>query len=79
MNPPKEVPLCLITQIKSIKFLLFRGKKSEMQMVEYFLKHAQVLENLVIHMIAGKNRRLKITEELLKFPRVSEKCQVVIV
>ena len=79
MNPPKEVPSCLISQIKAIKFLVFRGMKSEMQMVGYFLKHAQVLENLIIHMIAGKNQRVKITEELLKFPRVSKKCQVVIV
>ncbi|XVE50581.1 hypothetical protein DITRI_Ditri01bG0174400 [Diplodiscus trichospermus] len=78
-NPPKEVPPCLMSQIKVIKFLLFRGMKSEMRMVEYFLKHAQVLESLVIHMIVRMNQRLKITRELLKFPGVSMKCQVVIV
>ncbi|XVF77566.1 hypothetical protein PTKIN_Ptkin14bG0055300 [Pterospermum kingtungense] len=79
MNPPKEVPLCLTSQMKAIKFQLFRGKKSEMQMVEYFLKHAEVLENLTIHIIVRKKPRLRTFEQLLKFPRGSKKCQVLIV
>ncbi|GMI63720.1 hypothetical protein like AT3G59200 [Hibiscus trionum] len=79
MKPPEQVPSCLISQIKSIKFQSFKGKKSELQMVEYFLKQAQTLENLIIHITARQNRKLRITEELLKIPRISHVCRVVIV
>lgn len=47
----------LTSQIKAIKFMLFRGKKSEMRIVEYFLKHARVLENLIVHMMNGRNAK----------------------
>ncbi|KAK9024654.1 hypothetical protein V6N11_004812 [Hibiscus sabdariffa] len=79
MKPPKQVPSCLESQIKVIKFQSFKGKKSELQMVGYFLKHAQALEDLIIHITARQNRKLTITEELLKFPRISHVCQVLIV
>ncbi|XP_021288540.1 F-box/LRR-repeat protein At4g14103-like [Herrania umbratica] len=79
MNPPKDVPPCLLSHIKAIEFLSFRGLESEVEAAKYFLKHAQVLENLIIQMIAEQKWQLKITEELLESPRASKKCQVVIV
>ncbi|KAK6230345.1 hypothetical protein QUC31_001863 [Theobroma cacao] len=56
MNPPKEVPPCLVSRIKAIKLLSFRWTESEVRMVKYFLKHAQVLENLMIRCTVFETR-----------------------
>ncbi|GLU17760.1 hypothetical protein SLE2022_341160 [Rubroshorea leprosula] len=70
---------CLLLRLKAIEIFSFEGDEDCMKMVEYFLKSARVLENLTIHISAENEKRLKITKELMILPRVSEKCQVMIV
>ncbi|XVF70568.1 hypothetical protein PTKIN_Ptkin11bG0172400 [Pterospermum kingtungense] len=75
----EEAPYCLLHHLKSIKILSFHGQQVELQVVERLLKGAKVLENLAIRLKAKKRQQLKISKELLALPRVSMKCQVVII
>ncbi|KAE9455500.1 hypothetical protein C3L33_12598, partial [Rhododendron williamsianum] len=47
-RPPENVPSCLRSNLKVIKFVNFQGDDGELKMVEYFLKNAEVLEKLII-------------------------------
>ncbi|XVF03777.1 hypothetical protein REPUB_Repub05bG0022400 [Reevesia pubescens] len=76
-------PSLLWSQLKTVKILSFEGKKDELQMVEYFLKNAEVLENFMVQTIARRKQnpakwRSKITKTLLNLPKVSEKCKVLV-
>ncbi|XVF03935.1 hypothetical protein REPUB_Repub05bG0036300 [Reevesia pubescens] len=82
--PSNRFPSFLWSQLKTLKFLSFEGKKNELQMAEYFLKNAKVLENFIVQTIARRKRkpekwRSKITKTLLNLPKVSEKCKVLVV
>ncbi|GLU14712.1 hypothetical protein SLE2022_312650 [Rubroshorea leprosula] len=71
---------CLSASLKTIEMLNFDGNEHEMEFVKYLLKNARVLESMKIH-ILGKYKKqvLEITKELLSLPRVSKKCNVVVV
>ncbi|GLT76953.1 hypothetical protein SLA2020_485850 [Shorea laevis] len=71
---------CLSASLKTIEMLNFDGNEHEMEFVKYLLKNARVLESTKIH-ILGKYKKqvLEITKELLSLPRVSKKCNVVVV
>ncbi|XVF03934.1 hypothetical protein REPUB_Repub05bG0036200 [Reevesia pubescens] len=82
--PSNRFPSFLWSQLKTLKILSFEGKKNELQMVEYFLKNAKVLENFMVQTIARRKKmpekwRSKITKTLLNLPKVSEKCKVSVV
>ena len=48
MDLTEKVPFCLLYHLKAIKFSSFQGKQIELQVAEYLLKNARVLENLTI-------------------------------
>ena len=76
---PKRVPSCLLSQLKAIKIFSFHGETDELQLVEYFLMNAQVLQTLTVRVSKEKRLLSEITEALVKLPRVSNKCHVKIV
>ncbi|XP_022717933.1 F-box protein At4g22280-like [Durio zibethinus] len=85
MSKYKRFPSFLWSQLKTLEILSFKGKKKkEQQMVKYFLKNAEVLENLTVQTLAKgmhlpANRMSKITKQLLNLPKVSKKCKVLVV
>ncbi|XP_058211330.1 putative F-box/LRR-repeat protein At4g00320 [Rhododendron vialii] len=81
-HPPQNVPSCLPSNLKLVKFLKFRGGDGDLQMVAYFLKNAEVLEKLIIDCESYGEEfdvpedQLKITAKLLMLPRASRTCQI---
>ncbi|KAK6230344.1 hypothetical protein QUC31_001862 [Theobroma cacao] len=80
----KRFPSCLCSQLKTLEILSFQGRKNEMQMVEFFLKNAEVLENFSVQIIARKRQNLaewrsNITDKLLNLPKASKNCKVLVV
>ncbi|KAH7843681.1 hypothetical protein Vadar_019501 [Vaccinium darrowii] len=89
-HPPQNVPSCLLSSLKVIKFDNFQGDSGELKMVEYFLKNAEVLEKLIIQSdgtvdecfdmgtagMAVAEQLLEVTTKLLKLPRGSKTCQI---
>ncbi|KAI8552775.1 hypothetical protein RHMOL_Rhmol06G0293900 [Rhododendron molle] len=47
-SPPPQVPSCLLLNLKEIKYLKFSGDKHEFEVIEYLLKSAEVLKNMII-------------------------------
>ncbi|XVF77579.1 hypothetical protein PTKIN_Ptkin14bG0056600 [Pterospermum kingtungense] len=81
--PSETFPSFLWSQLKKLTILSFKGKKNELHMVKHFLENAQVLENFTIKIIARKGKtaekwRSMITEKMLKLPKVSKKCEVLV-
>ncbi|KAG5554261.1 hypothetical protein RHGRI_011954 [Rhododendron griersonianum] len=89
-HPPQNVPSCLLSNLKLVKFLKFQGGDGDLKMVEYFLKNAEVLEKLIIQTdgtvdecfdmvgagLAIAQQQLEITTKLLMLPRGSKTCQI---
>ncbi|XVF77570.1 hypothetical protein PTKIN_Ptkin14bG0055700 [Pterospermum kingtungense] len=68
-----------LSKLKSIEFLSFRGKKYELQLVEYFLNKAPYLQNLAVHVSERERLRPGVTEALTELAKVSKKCNIIIV
>ncbi|KAK9940178.1 hypothetical protein M0R45_016850 [Rubus argutus] len=47
-NPPKYVPICLSSHLKTISFKGFKGLPVEMEMVKYLLKNGHLLNKMTI-------------------------------
>ncbi|KAI8570787.1 hypothetical protein RHMOL_Rhmol01G0064100 [Rhododendron molle] len=45
-NPPRSVPSCLLFHLKEIEFKRFVGEKDELELLDYFLNNARVLEKV---------------------------------
>ncbi|KAG5554260.1 hypothetical protein RHGRI_011953 [Rhododendron griersonianum] len=72
-RPPENVPSCLRSNLKIIKFVNFQGDDGELKMVEYFLKNAEVLGAAGL---AVAKQQLEVTTNLLMLPRSSKTCQI---
>ncbi|GKV34437.1 hypothetical protein SLEP1_g42812 [Rubroshorea leprosula] len=75
---PVEESSCLSFSLKKIEILSFEGTDDELEMTEYFLRSARVLESMTIHLTAKYEEQLEITKELLVLPRTSSECIVTI-
>ncbi|KAK8651797.1 hypothetical protein V6N13_141379 [Hibiscus sabdariffa] len=73
---PEEVPPCLIFHLKEIKIKYFEGNEHMFEMIGYFLNHASVLEALMIG--TEKDEELSIVRKLLRLPRNSKQCRVLL-
>ncbi|MBA0873813.1 hypothetical protein Goshw_007516 [Gossypium schwendimanii] len=73
------IPSCLLFHVKEIKISGVDGSKYAFEMISYFLNHAMVLEKLILKMInlLGKDE-FCILKKLLRLPRNSKKCEVVV-
>ncbi|KAK8542728.1 hypothetical protein V6N13_136716 [Hibiscus sabdariffa] len=70
---PNTVPWCLLFQIKEIEIKHFAGEEHMFAMVSYFLKHATIIEKLIIRDIGAST----VIEKLSSLPKKSEKCEIV--
>ncbi|KAL3508662.1 hypothetical protein ACH5RR_028063 [Cinchona calisaya] len=73
-----HVPKCLSSRITIISIaILDKYYIDELPVIGYILKHAGVLERLVINPgYLGCGERLSLLKNMASFPRRSEKCQV---
>ncbi|XP_038996001.1 putative F-box/FBD/LRR-repeat protein At5g22670 [Hibiscus syriacus] len=74
---PTEVPSCLLFKLEEIEMASFEGDEHMFAMVKYLLKHARVLEKLIVDAYAPcEEQRLCIIEEVKRLPRNSKTCEV---
>ncbi|XVF77578.1 hypothetical protein PTKIN_Ptkin14bG0056500 [Pterospermum kingtungense] len=83
MLPSETFPSFLLSQLKKLTIMSFKGKKDELHMVKHFLENAQALENFTVQIIARKGKtaeiwRSMITKKILKLQKVSKKCEVLV-
>lgn len=75
---PENVPSCVSFHLTEIKVSRFVGDEPMFEMISFFLKHATVLETLIIAMkYLTEKEELSITKRLLELPRNSRSCQVI--
>ncbi|KAL8154981.1 hypothetical protein AgCh_000373 [Apium graveolens] len=89
--PPKTVPECLISSLKSIEIRDFRGIAEEFVIIQYLLKHGRVLNRMSIdcshlwlkEMTVGVKRKRhrplilsEIKKKLSEVPRCSTSCKL---
>ncbi|XP_011083181.1 F-box/LRR-repeat protein At4g14103 isoform X2 [Sesamum indicum] len=74
------VPDCVALCLRKISILAFTGTIQEFLLLEYFLKHAKYLGQMVINIDSELKRedQVSIEESLLKLPHSSKICQVVV-
>nr|XP_043627026.1 putative FBD-associated F-box protein At3g50710 [Erigeron canadensis] len=69
---PQSVPTCMLNNLRTIKFVNFKGLKSDIKFMTYMLGNAQVLKTLaIICDSAPLEEEFRLTAELLKLPRAS--------
>ncbi|CAH2070071.1 unnamed protein product, partial [Thlaspi arvense] len=74
-----SVPECLLSSLEFVDFeSLISGYASEMKLVKYFLENTTILKRLTLHVNHGSTGS-DISKELLKIPRRSATCQVVVI
>ncbi|KAI3764238.1 hypothetical protein L2E82_14243 [Cichorium intybus] len=74
---PQSVPTCMITNLRTMIITKCKGRKCDLQFLEYLLGNAEVLKTLTI--ICGSLRmkqEMEMCARLLKFPRASRFCEI---
>ncbi|KAE8706530.1 hypothetical protein F3Y22_tig00110392pilonHSYRG00145 [Hibiscus syriacus] len=74
---PNALPACLLFHLKEIETGYIKEDEGLFELISYFLKHALVLEKLVIRIYASCDEdRLHAIEKLSSLPKGSKKCDV---
>ncbi|KAM7498848.1 hypothetical protein LguiA_023262 [Lonicera macranthoides] len=73
---PENVPVSLSSHIKKIDLWSFTGEEDEVQLVEYFLKTAKVLNKMEISCDLSWDKYLSMRKRLSMLPRLSETCRL---
>ncbi|CAI8584405.1 unnamed protein product [Vicia faba] len=68
---PKMVPKCLSSQLKTCLFGYWRGKKCELQFVEYIMRNSKILCTMTIHCSSSLdlNAKYQISQKLSMCPK----------
>ncbi|KAL6222114.1 hypothetical protein ACLB2K_005506 [Fragaria x ananassa] len=74
LHPPELVPNCLLSHIKTICIIRFRGMNDEFEVAKYLLKNGEVLNSMKIY--TDGDVGTKKLEKILKFERGSKTCKV---
>lgn len=80
---PRSHPDCLLT-LKRVEFDHFLGTSFQRSVVQYFLKHALVLEKMIIRLRTFYRKTIftpvpdmrNVRDKILLYPRGSSTCQV---
>ncbi|OMP04454.1 hypothetical protein COLO4_09619 [Corchorus olitorius] len=77
---PDKFPFYLSNQLKTVAFSSFEaGNKMQLQMVEYFLKYAKVLERLTVETRSRSMRpKSSLRRQFSKLSKVSKDCKVLV-
>lgn len=74
---PRSVPTCMLTNLKTMELAKCKGKKCDIQFMEFMLGNAEVLKTVTI---TCKSLRLedetRFCAQLLKLPRASRYCEI---
>jgi hypothetical protein len=80
LNP---VPPCFLSQLNCIEIGSYYGDEKQLFAVKILLKKAVILDKIVISclpdFVGDLKKRVKICEQLLKLPRWSKNCELVLV
>ncbi|EYU41154.1 hypothetical protein MIMGU_mgv1a022442mg, partial [Erythranthe guttata] len=81
MEPPRQVPTCLVSHLKIIKIATIKGKKHEFEIIRYVLRNAKVLETMEIAhgSCIGFEKKFNMLQEISRFRRGSTACEVAFV
>lgn len=74
-NPPKDVPICLSSHLKTISIRGFKGRRIEMEMAKYLLKNGHRLNKMTIYTGFLYTEAEDLYREFLMFHRAAT-CQV---
>ncbi|KNA08448.1 hypothetical protein SOVF_162590 [Spinacia oleracea] len=77
-NPPDDIPECLKLKLKYVEMTMFKGRNDELQLVEYLLNNAQVLEVMFI-ITYPYPLKDEMVEKVDMFERASQACNVYVV
>ncbi|OMP03383.1 F-box/LRR-repeat protein [Corchorus capsularis] len=79
-DPTEKVASCLFSHLKVIEIYSFDGHQTtQMDMIQYFLKNASVLESLKVRPKKNVQEQTEIAKKLLTLPRESKICNVEII
>lgn len=73
---PENVPVSLSSHLKKIDLWSFTGEEDEVQLVEYFLTTAKVLNKMEISCDLSWDKYLSMRKRLSMLPRLSETCRL---
>ncbi|XP_050368910.1 probable FBD-associated F-box protein At1g32375 [Argentina anserina] len=73
----QAVPLCLMSNLKTVSIMRFIGRQEEMEIVKYLLKTSQVLKKMTVSMLRTNCEDAKnLQRDLRMFPIGSKACEV---
>ncbi|KAI3507120.1 hypothetical protein L1887_21910 [Cichorium endivia] len=75
---PHLVPTCLLSKLRTMKFKKCKGKKWDLEFLEYMLGNSEVLKTLTIITCESlrPKKEMLLCAQLLKFPRASRSCEI---
>ncbi|OMO56251.1 hypothetical protein COLO4_35717 [Corchorus olitorius] len=76
--PPDSVPECLLETLQTIRIHNLVGRKCEIFLVRYMLKHAQVLQEMTIdwRYDVKWGKKTSVQRQILSTSRCSEDCEI---
>ncbi|KAI3764210.1 hypothetical protein L2E82_14214 [Cichorium intybus] len=74
---PPSVPGCMLSHLRTMKFISFKKRECDIMFLEYLLANAKVLKILTITSeIWPPSDEMLMCAQLLKFPRASSFCEI---
>ncbi|EYU44910.1 hypothetical protein MIMGU_mgv1a023694mg [Erythranthe guttata] len=75
---PQQVAACLLSHLRIVKLVNIRGEKHELEIINYLLRNAKVLERMEISYPEsfGSNKEINMLKNISLFHRGSAVCEV---